>query len=265
MDEKLIQKGIKKMLAETSGAVLVEDLKSVVDTIFSVMKEMKVYIESEMTKGDSQTMKMCESMMSDMKDMESKMSEMMKSKMSMTDMNKALQGVLSEVSSIKANMPTMPDLSVLEARIDEIKASIPVIKEQMKETPEETRDLLESIKVESEKLNIDAIGYLREELDKLKKIRSTGKSYALFGGGGSSGGGRTVQVYDLSDQLNGVLTSFNLPAFWKIIQVTSSSFPFVFRPTVDFTVSGTIISFTSEVVASTMLNTGQSILIIYAE
>jgi len=51
---------------------------------------------------------------------------------------------------------------------------IPEPIEQKEETAKETRDKLESIEDEKEKLNISAISDLQKELDDLKKIRATG-------------------------------------------------------------------------------------------
>src|SRR3990167_9613687 len=127
--------------------------------------------------------------------------------------------------------------------------------------PEEVRNKLESIKVEDEKLDIDAIGYLRKELDKLDKRVSS-----KFMGGG--GGGRIVKVYDASSQLNGVLKTFTLPAFWRVLHVELTSFPYgACRPDIDFTsdASAMTITFTAQIDASTQLAAGQSLIVEYSE
>jgi len=74
-----------------------------------------------------------------------------------------------------------------------------------------------------------------------------------------------VQVYDLSSSLDGVTKTFGLPAFWKVFDVRSSSFPYAFRPTVDYTVDGSAmtITFTSEVEAAGTLATGQTLYVLY--
>lgn len=72
-----------------------------------------------------------------------------------------------------------------------------------------------------------------------------------------------VLVQDLSPQLDGVTKTFLLPLFRNVVMVTSTSFPFTFRPTIDYTVSGSNITFTSEVVASTTLQSGQTLLVLY--
>ena len=129
------------------------------------------------------------------------------------------------------------------------------------DTADDIRNKLELLP-DGEKLKIEAIENLREELDELKKRR--GSTTVI--GGGSSGGG-IVKAYDLSASLDGVTKTFALPAFWRVISVNLTSFPSVLRPTVDYTTdaSAMTITFTSEIDAATALATGQTCLIIYAE
>lgn len=161
--------------------------------------------------------------------------------------------LIARIAQVESSMPDMPELQGLEDKIEKLNTLY---------TPEYIRDSLESIEEERDKLAIDAISGLKEELEKLKRR----KNVTIFGGG-ATGGGRFVKTYDLSDSLNGVLKTFALPAFWRIITVQSSSFPVAFRPTVDYTVDANAmtITFTSEIEASTTLATGQTILVIYAE
>ena len=163
-------------------------------------------------------------------------------------------------------------MSMCEKKMEEVRdgedgkdADEEVIVEQVLALiPEETsvtlRDKLESIDDEDEKLDMKAIKGLLEELQKLRKIKG-GMLVA-----GSSGGGKIVKIYDLSSQLNGVLTTFSLPSFWRVIDVKLTSIP-VLRPTTDYTVDGTLktISFTSQVDTATQLSAGQSLLVIYSE
>jgi hypothetical protein len=124
------------------------------------------------------------------------------------------------------------------------------------------RDGLELLP-EGEKLKIDAIENLWEELDKLRvQIKRGTVVY-----GGSSTGGHIVKAHDLSASLNGVLKTFSLPAFYRVISVVGSSFPFNYRETVDYTVdaSGMAITFTAAIDASISLAEGQTLTIIYSE
>jgi hypothetical protein len=95
--------------------------------------------------------------------------------------------------------------------------------------------------------------------DALKKKTSGGLIVAQARG--------TVRVYDLSSQLDGVTKTFSLPAFWRILNVDTSSFPNALRPTVDYTSDGNAmtITFTSEIDAASTLATGQTVIVTYAE
>lgn len=78
------------------------------------------------------------------------------------------------------------------------------------------------------------------------------------------GGGNVVKYHDLSAQLNGSTKTFLVPTHRRIIQVVSSSTPFIFRPVVDYSETRTSITFDSAVDAASMLAQGQSLTLIYA-
>ena len=126
-------------------------------------------------------------------------------------------------------------------------------------SPDTKQQILEKLR----NIPVDMIEGLREELDKIKK-EAKRVPYVV---GGSAGGGRIVRSYDFSSSLNGVLKTFSLPAFWRVISVHSSSFPDIFRETVDWTsdASAMTITFTSQIDESTVLASGQSIVVIYSE
>lgn len=139
------------------------------------------------------------------------------------------------------------------------------IKEVAKyETAEEIRNKLETLEDE-EKLPIKAIYKLREELDELRKLVKQ-KQTIISGVGGGTGGGRIVKVYDFSSQLNGILKTFSLPAFWRVIDVQIGTIP-PLRPTIDYTAnaSNMTITFTNEIDASTYLSAGLSAIVIFSE
>lgn len=154
-------------------------------------------------------------------------------------------------------------------------ANIPALKEEIiAEIPEQEkidltklggpiRDGLEALEGD-ERLKIEAIKNLREELDELKKLLKKGGGGGVIYAGGGGGKGH-IKPYDLSDQLNGVLKTFNLPANWTVISVCSASFPNAFRPIIDYTFTPTTITFTSEITASSTLAAGQSVIVVYEE
>ncbi len=118
-----------------------------------------------------------------------------------------------------------------------------------------------------ERLKIEAIRDLREELDLLEE--KINKKVILVptggGGGGTSSGG--MQVYNISSQLNGVLKTFSLPAFQEIFFILSTSSPTpAMIPAEDFTVDYTTmqITFGASIDATTTLSAGQRIIVAYA-
>lgn len=167
----------------------------------------------------------------------------------------------SVIKDIKDSIPTMPDLSDINTKINNLDSKIKVIEDKKPEEikPTFVNDLLEPIKEELKNLR----KYVDTQFSKVKK--SGGKT--MYVGGGNAGGGRIVKSYDIYDSLNGVTKTFSLPAFYRIISVHSSSFPFSFRETVDYTsdASAMTITFTSEISASVTLATGQTVTIVYSE
>lgn len=150
--------------------------------------------------------------------------------------------------------------------IAELKDSLPKVEDFMKHLPEYGTDIRDGLELLNggDRLSMKAIDGLLEALEELKKLRT---GTIINGGGGNASGGRIVKVYDLSSQLNGILKTFSLPAFWRVISVQSSSFPNAFRPTTDYTTdaSAMTITFTSEITASSTLAAGQTIIVIYSE
>jgi hypothetical protein len=276
MDDKTLQQ-LSKEITRMRPANM-SDIEGIVSAFLSALKDLKKTLEdkmdehkSEMSEYNDEHKSKMEEMHDCVSEMESELDEMLSESKTYTDeqtksvLDKYAK-IMSEIKDIKDNMPSMPDLSDINLKIEQAYKKFEEIENRKPEEikPEFIRDQLEAIEVEDEKLKIEAIGFLRKELDDLKAKIS---SFSL--GGGKTmfvgGGGRAVRSYDLSSQLNGVTKTFNLPAMYRIISVHSSSTPFTFRQTTDYTWTTTSITFTSEVNAATTLNTGQSITIIYSE
>ena len=187
--------------------------------------------------------------------------------------NERLQEVDDKIAEL--NNVQLPDTSTIALEASKLAQKkllplIPTIPNLEKELPKlgfPIRDGLEAIEVEEEKLKIEAIKNLREELDELKKLIRSWGGNKVWVGGGSGGGGRIVKSYDLSSQLNGSTKTFSLPGFWRIISVHLSSVPGILRETVDYTsdASAYTITFTSEIEAAGALLAGQTCVVIYSE
>lgn len=254
---------IQEMRELSNGVASQEDLKEVIKLIFDELNTITKRFNSLLQDNTSKSFTSVSDVRKSLSSLEIRLNNLISNldNASSTKFKELSQRLSNEIARIEYNMPKVPDLTAIENKLKEIEDSE---SEDDEETREDIKSKLESFTEESDKLSIDAIGYLRDELDQLKKktVRGGGA-----GGGGGSTGARNVSAYDLSSSLNGVLKTFSLPAFWRIIEVSSSSFPYAFRPTIDYTVDATAmtITFTSEIEASTTLNTGQTLLVIYAE
>ncbi len=143
-----------------------------------------------------------------------------------------------------------------------------IVEKAVGDTPQEIKNKLESL-AEGERVNIkyiDGVIDFFEELIKkhMSKFNKSKNGSTVFVGGGTNGG-RIVKYHDLSDQLNGVLKTFALPANWRVISVQSSSFPSILRPTIDYVNDQQSITFTSEIDAASTLATGQTLIVLYSE
>lgn len=175
------------------------------------------------------------------------------------------QEIIKQKESIIASFPEKFNPSEILRELERMEKKINDLPQTL--DGEEIKNKLTSLP-EGSKLGISAIENLREELDELRRlIKSMGTGRGGVMGGGSSSGGNVVRYYDLSASLDGVTTTFALPAFNRIISITLSSVPTILRPTVDYTVdaSAMTVTFTSQIDVSTSLASGQTCIIIYAE
>jgi len=132
---------------------------------------------------------------------------------------------------------------------------VPTVEEIEKDLPKlstSIRDALELLQG-GERLEMSAIKGLD---DKLKEVETTSKK------SGTSVGGliNTVRYYDLSDQLNGTLKEFYVPAHRVAVQLSGTQFPLIYRPGTDFTTANHTLTLTDEVEAPAF---GQSLILLY--
>lgn len=223
-----------------------ELFEKLADRVASVRDDLQKKIDDVRKIGDSST----KSVQDEIQAIERRLSQML-SDLGVSS-GQSLERVMSELQSkldeVRSQIPTLPDytddFSAIRSRFDAIKA----------DTAEDVRNKLELFVEEDEKLKIDAIGYLRQELDELKKTKSEG-------GGNGLAFREMVTKYDLSPYLDGVTKTFNIPGTYAILSVACSSFPSVLRPTIDYTHTQSTITFTSQIEASTTLAAGQTVII----
>lgn len=64
---------------------------------------------------------------------------------------------------------------------------------------------------------------------------------------GAGNNGRVTRSYDLSSQCDGLNKTFTIPSFSSIITLIATDAPIIYRPTVDFTATGTTLTLTAAV------------------
>lgn len=161
----------------------------------------------------------------------------------------------SEIGDIRANIagilgkiPPPVNLDFLSQRIEAVRQLIP----KAQEMPEP----FDPSKIEEALTDIfDEINDLKEDIEELKNRKpASSRGRGFFG----LGVRELIQEIDLSPQLNGVTKTFNIPAIYKIITVDLSSFPNALRKNIDYTYTGTTITFTDEIDAASSLAVGQT-------
>lgn len=250
MPDKKLEK-LKQLLDLVNNQLDPEELKK----IFAVMTQMKQGIEADtqaLKEAIAQVSQIMQSRLeTTLSDSDKRMNETAMKKITelMNPMMAAHEEMMAECDEKMSEMEGMilGNNAMLEKMMDEKIAAIPEIEPQEKEV-----------------INMSDVVGLDETIKDLKQRSSAFVGSANASGG--SGGGKIVKYYDLSSSLNGVLKTFSLPSFWRIIDVKLSSVP-VLRLTTDYTVDGTLrqITFTSAIDASTQLSSGQSCWIIYSE
>lgn len=248
---------------------LIDTQKSVeqITEVFRLFIEVAESIKTGNEKYREEMMDMCHKKMSEMKDM------VLSHEMYMDEMKANLHKLLmDEVASLKKTQKddqnylfdkitkVKEDVSKETERIDKRIDDLPEPEPPKEITPNEILNKVQSLD-EGDRWDIKDVNGLEKELEKIRRMKVQGG----FGGGNGLAMKNAVLVYDLSSSLNGVLKTFSLPAFWRVLTVDLSSFPNALRPTTDYTVdsSAMTITFTSQIEASTSLATGQTCIITY--
>lgn len=134
----------------------------------------------------------------------------------------------------------------------------PTGKDGVDGSPDMAEDIVNKLLLlpDGEKLPISAIEGLREALDEIDKRITYARSAA--GGSNASVSGRDIFTdIDLSAQLDGVKTTFDIPAVYNIVSVVTSSFPTALRKKIDFSYTPTSITFLGTIDPATQLQQGQ--------
>lgn len=151
-----------------------------------------------------------------------------------------------------------PDINTIiyeatRATEEKLTPFIPKIEDIEKDLPKLGTDIRNALELlpENDKLSIDAI----ENLEKrLKDLERKGQSGGVAGVAFRD----LVKDIDISSQLNGVLTTFNIQAVWNVISVNLSSYPYgSLRKNIDYSYTPTSITFLATIDPVTQLSAGQ--------
>lgn len=226
----------RQILIDEEYLVSREEFFKAFEQVSAIFVAMKEAINKQMESMGAEHQKMMSEMVSMMNETTSKVAEMLKTEnekdvSSMKkEMTKMMTDCMDMMSKMESKMEEVKDGKDAdeERMIEELTSKIPKAEEILdkveKDLPklgEPIRDSLELIEDEDKKLKIEAIGYLRKELDELKRMASK----ITLGGGGVSSISSHLDLYDLSSQTNGVLFTFSVPGMAKPYMLLSSDFP----------------------------------------
>lgn len=151
------------------------------------------------------------------------------------------------------------DTTIVEKIIEKTE----IIKEQpiVKEIVKVTNEIKEVAVTDKPEIIVAKLNTLEDVLDQ-KVIKGLEKRLKQIKGSPSKkgGSGLTVNYSDLSSQCNGSNKTFTVPYHSRAIALLGTQFPIVYRPTTDYTISGTILTLTSEVGGP---ESGQTLVFLY--
>lgn len=182
---------------------------------------------------------------------------------------KDVDGLFKQVGDglleMRAAAGSLPELEEIAAEASKVLTE--ALDKELPKFGEAIRNALELLN-EEDRLDIKAVKGLQEELDKIKELKKDMKALPSMSHtlqGGIVGGGKFVYSYDLSASLDGSTKVFSLPHYWRIVNVSLSSFPNILRPTTDYTTDAVLdtITFTAQIDAGTALAAGQTCVIMY--
>lgn len=251
------------------GAVMPDELAKVVKLLLDSFKEIKIQLEQKISSTDMKLRLDLTSALDEIKKLETRLQNSLgevtnkSQQFSLAEVSKIARKLEKDIATLKGEIPKMPDLSDIKNRVADIEAEvkgieIPKIEDIEKDLPKlsfPVRDSLELIVEESEKLKIEAIGYLRKELDEIKKKIDTMPRGSY--GGGFNYGALNIHLIDdetpvgTIDGSNKDFTVTNIPSPTTSLKVFVNGQRM--KLTEDYTFSGNTISFVTAPPATSIL------------
>lgn len=150
------------------GAVQPSELLLAVKALLIVLNDFKSELEGKITDTSAESSTLITELNETLDNLEKELGALVGSSEEklLSQITSVYTKLSDEITRIEQTIPTLPDLTSIENKIAEVEAKIPAIKEEIEETPEETRDKLEKLK-DDERLDISAIKGIGKRLGKL--------------------------------------------------------------------------------------------------
>lgn len=147
--------------------ITVSQFEGIFSMFLKVLKDMKAQVDEAIFNNSVEISNRLKSFTAEIQSSESLMEKMMNEAVSNSKNALALKEALaSEINRIETLIPSLPDLTYLEDKINEIESKIPIVRPPILDTPEEVRNKLETLK-EDERLDISAIKGFEQKDKKL--------------------------------------------------------------------------------------------------
>lgn len=229
----------------TKGMASETDLKELFDLVLALLEKLSNDFDQKMQENKGETDNVYREVYAELSDIKQGIKDKLRQLKENVgvDIKAVATQVIDKVKELEAKIPSPTDLSSIEGRL----AVLETPKPEKPEDPYEARNELEAIDNESEKLKIEAIQKLREELDKIWEELKKKGGRAIFGGGFNYS---AMSIHIIDDETpsgtingtNAVFTLANLPNPPSSVKVYRGGARQ--RITEDYTLSGATITFT---------------------
>lgn len=153
------------------GAVQPDEMVQIVEFILTVIEKLKTDIESQITDANAESSTSIKEISYSLNELELKVKDLINSseRTSLSQIKELSSRLSSEINRVQDSIPSLPDLSYLEAKIAEVESKIPVLKEQLIETPDQVVD---KVNLSSKKFSQDKIEGLVSIINDLMRMAS---------------------------------------------------------------------------------------------
>lgn len=167
----------------------IDEAAKAIAAVVSLIKEIEARVFAEIELNQSQVSLEDEKLLSRIREVESRIRNVIanakENQKTLFEFKGEIESIKGEIKNVLNSIPPQQDLTVFSTQLREIEAKIPVVSEV---SAEQVRDKLESLE-DNERLSIDAIHNLTEELQEIKKEIKKKVVYVPAGAGSSTSSG----------------------------------------------------------------------------